>query len=319
MRASRAGQRLSSILLAQESVLLGGQAVLEGVMMRSPGAYAVAVRRPDGGIALLGEAAVAWTRRTRWLRLPVLRGAVTLVQSLAIGIRALNFSSEQAFPEQQQAGTGSAGPWRTALTLGLALLLAIGLFFLLPLGITEVLRRVFPGLGTGVAYNLVEGLIRVAIFIGYILAITAIPDVRRLFRYHGAEHKVVHAYEAGRGLDVATVQQFSTLHPRCGTSFLLFVVVLAVLLFSLVPADWGIAGRAVSRVVLIPLVAGLAYEAIRLSARFRSRLWARAVMAPGLLLQRLTTAPPDDRMIEVALAALRHASELEGGERALVL
>lgn len=308
-------RHLLRLFLAQESVILGGQAVLEGVMMRSPKAFAVAVRRPDGGIEMLGEKVPSWTARSRFLRLPLIRGGVTLVQSLALGIRALNFSSEHAYPEEKKPEKSSGkNRWTVPLTLIMALALAVGLFFLLPLGLTELVRHFAPGLGEGLAFNAVDGLFRGLIFFGYLLAISRLPDIKRLFRYHGAEHKVVHAFEAKRGMDVATVQEFTTLHPRCGTSFLLFVLVVAMLVFSLIPADWGVPARAAARLLLIPLIAGAAYELIRFSARHLQSAWARFLVAPGLWLQKITTGPPDDSMVEVALAAFHHAAELEGGQ-----
>ncbi len=305
---------LLRLLLAQENVLLGGQAVLEGVMMRSPNAFAVAVRRPDGGISYLAERAVAWTRKHRLFALPVVRGAVTLVQTLGLGIRALNFSTEQAFPEEAKGKGSASGPgiW---LSLALALALGIGLFFVVPLAATEGIRRLWPPLGGGIAFNLVDGLIRGAIFLAYVWAIGRIPDIGRLFRYHGAEHKVVHAWEAGRGMEIATVQEYPVLHPRCGTSFLLFVMVVSILVFCFIPAAWPAWGKALARVALVPLIAGLSYELIRFSARHREHPLARLLVQPGLWLQRLTTGQPDDSMVEVSLAAFRRAAELEGDER----
>lgn len=308
-------RHLLRLLLAQENVILGGQAVLEGVMMRSPRAFAVAVRRPDGGISLLGEELAAWTARWRFLRLPFVRGAVTLVQSLALGIRALNFSSEEAYPEEHKpAGENRKSPWTVPLTLIMALALAAGLFFLLPLGLTELVRHFFPGLGEGLAFNATDGLFRAAIFFAYLLAISRLPDIKRLFRYHGAEHKVVHAFEAKGPMDVPTVQRFATSHPRCGTSFLLFVLVVAMAVFSLIPGAWGAGTRLGARVLLIPLIAGAAYELIRFSARHLQSGWGRLLVAPGLWLQKITTGPPDDAMVEVALAAYSRAAAIEGGE-----
>lgn len=316
-------RRLLLLAVAQENVLLGGQAVLEGVMMRSPTGFAVAVRRPDGSVAYLADNARPWTKRHRLLELPIVRGVLTLFQSLGLGLRALNFSSEQAFPEEAETkgraphadGRMSLGTW---VSLALALALGIGLFFLLPLGATYGLQRIWPGIGEGVLFNLVEGLIRGVIFVAYIAGIGLAPDIRRLFRYHGAEHKVVHAFEARGAMDVPTVQGFTTLHPRCGTSFLLFVMVVSILVFSFIPAWVPAWAKAAGRLLLLPVVAGLSYELIRFSARHRNALTA-ALTAPGLLMQKLTTAPPDDGMVEIALAAFHRAADLEGGREALVL
>lgn len=320
---------LLRLVLAQESALLGGQAVLEGVMMRSPKAFAVAVRRPDGTLAMLGEKVLMWTQIYRALKLPVLRGAAVLIQSLGLGIRALNFSAENAFPEdaapsKPKGQTAGSNPqpgidWGIWGSLALALLMGIGLFFLLPLGLTQGIHYLAPQLGNGVMFNLVEGLIRVLIFLLYISSISLIPDIKRLFRYHGAEHKVVHAFEAKGGMDVGTVQRFSTFHPRCGTSFLLVVMLVSVAVFSLIPGAWPFWAKAVARLVLVPVIAGLSYEVIRLTARKIDSGLAKAIAAPGLWLQRVTTGPPDDPMVEVALAAFHRAVEIEGDPAEVVL
>ena len=309
---------LPLFLAAQENVLLGGQAVLEGVMMRSPQAFAVAVRRPDGEIVYLSERAPSWSARRRLLRLPFLRGVSTLFQSLGIGLRALNFSAEQALPEEQ-AGASSAktGAALWISVLG-ALLVGVALFFALPLALTEGLKRLFPGIGGGVAYNRIDGALRGVFFLAYIAAIRMVKDIGRLFRYHGAEHKVVHAFEAKVPLDVEHAQGFSVLHPRCGTSFLLFVMVVSILVFCCVPSAWPAWGKGLARLALLPLVVGLSYELLRFSAR-RGGAAGRALVAPGLWLQRLTTGEPDDGMVQVALAAFHRAAELEGGAASVVL
>lgn len=317
---------LLRLVLAQESALLGGQAVLEGVMMRSPKAFAVAVRRPDGTVAMLSETIPSWTVRFPWLKVPILRGAAVLIQSLALGIRALNFSTENAFPDEASPQTDSAAPkkkdgieWSVWGSLALAMVMGVGLFFLLPLVLTQGLHWIWPALGNGVGFNLAEGLIRIVIFLAYMLLIGLMPDIKRLFRYHGAEHKVVHAYEAKRGMDIPTVQTFTTFHPRCGTSFLLIVMLVSVGVFSLIPGAWPLWAKAVSRLVLVPFIAGLSYEVIRLTAKRMNSGWALAIATPGLWLQRITTAPPDDAMVEVALAAFDRACEIEGNPSAVVL
>lgn len=313
-------RRPSLLFLAQENVILGGQAVLEGVMMRSPKAFAVAVRRPDGEIAFMGDLAPSWTAKHKLLRTPGLRGVLTLFQTLALGMRALNFSSETAFPEEQRAPGRSDNriAWELYLSLALALVLGVALFFLLPLGVTEGARRLFPGLGDGLVFNLLEGVIRGAVFFVYIASIRMAPDIKRLFRYHGAEHKVVHAFEARCGMDVQDVQRYSVLHPRCGTSFLLFVMVVSIVVFSFIPGTLPLWGKILFRLVLLPVVVGVSYELIRWSGRSQLRL-AKALTVPGMMLQKLTTGEPDDDMVQVALAAFQRAAELEGGQEALVL
>jgi len=293
-----------------EEVLLGGQAVLEGVMMRAPGAYAVAVRRKDGEVVTLRREVIRLSDRYPLLKMPVLRGVVVLFQSLALGIRALNYSAEQVLEEEQTSKAdqkSSAGGWGIFASLTAALAFALGLFFYLPLLLTESLARVAPILSGSLPFNLVEGAIRIVLFIGYILAISALADMRRVFQYHGAEHKVVSTYEAGEPLTVEYARSHSTLHPRCGTSFLLFVMVISVLIFSLVPASSTFVVKLASRLLLLPLIAGLSFELLRSSARNRRRLIYSALVTPGMWLQRLTTREPNDDQLQVAIEALRVA------------
>ncbi|HEV8335778.1 MAG TPA: DUF1385 domain-containing protein [Candidatus Polarisedimenticolia bacterium] len=292
-----------------EEVLLGGQAVIEGVMMRAPGAYAVAVRRKGGDVVTQRKAVTRYTDRHPFLRAPVLRGCVALFQSLALGIRALNFSAEQALDADQEEGSDSksSGGWAVAGSLFFALLFALGLFFYLPLFLTDVLARSLPVLGHGFAYSLVDGGIRILLFILYILGISLSGEMRRVFRYHGAEHKVVHAYEAGEELTVANARRHSTLHPRCGTSFLLFVMILSALAFAMIPTSTPFVGKLVARLVLLPLIAGCSFELLRASARRAGTPLFSLVVAPGLWLQRLTTLEPADEHLSVAIEALRAA------------
>ncbi len=300
-----------------EEVLLGGQAVLEGVMMRAPGAYAVAVRKKGGRVVTVRREVARWSDRRPYLKAPVLRGVVVLFQSLALGISALNFSAEQAMEEEEpQAKAGSSsGGWALAGSLLFAVLFAVGLFFYLPLLITDGLARLIPVLGNTVAFNLIEGGIRIALLVGYILAISAMKDMRRVFQYHGAEHKVVSAYEAGDPLTVDGARRHSKLHPRCGTSFLLFVMLISILAFSLIPGSAPFAVKLGARIVLLPLIAGASFEVLRISARNRRRLLFALLVAPGLWLQRLTTREPSDDQLQVAIEALRAAlgSDIHAG------
>src|SRR5262245_11196401 len=214
-----------------------------------------------------------------------------------------------------EARKPSSGGWALTFSLLFAVLFAIGLFFYLPLLITDFLARQAPALGNSIAFNLVEGVVRIALFVGYILAISAMEDMRRVFQYHGAEHKVVSAYEAGDPLTVAGARRHSTLHPRCGTSFLLFVMLIAILAFSLIPGSAPFGVKLGARIVLLPLIAGASFEVLRLSARNRRRLLFALLVAPGLWLQRLTTREPSDDQLQVAIEALQAAlgSEINAG------
>jgi len=289
-----------------ERLLIGGQAVMEGVMMRSPHWTATAVRRPDGDILTSVQRLDSLLVRYPWLRLPVLRGIIVLYEALTIGIRALFFSANAALGEEEQLTASQIG---VSAAVGLAL--AVGLFFVLPTIGARALDRFLPSV---VLLNLVEGAIRVSILIVYIGSIARLPDIRRVYAYHGAEHKAVNAYEAGDPLDVAAVRRHSRFHPRCGTSFLLIVMVVAIIVFSFLGRP-PLVLRIASRVALIPLVAGVSYEIIRAGARYR---WFRPLVAPGMWLQRLTTREPDEAQMEVAARALREVTEREGAQEPAV-
>ncbi|HLE77211.1 MAG TPA: DUF1385 domain-containing protein [bacterium] len=289
-----------------ERLLIGGQAVMEGVMMRSPHWTATAVRRPDGDILTSVQRLDSLLVRYPWLRLPVLRGIIVLYEALTIGIRALFFSANAALGEEEQLTASQIG---VSAAVGLAL--AVGLFFVLPTIGARALDRFLPSV---VLLNLVEGAIRVSILIAYIGSIARLPDIRRVYAYHGAEHKAVNAYEAGDPLDVAAVRRHSRFHPRCGTSFLLIVMVVAIIVFSFLGRP-PLVLRIASRVALIPLVAGVSYEIIRAGARYR---WFRPLVAPGMWLQRLTTREPDEAQMEVAARALREVTEREGAQEPAV-
>ena len=288
---------------------VGGQAVLEGVMMRGVTTWAVAVRRPDGEIEVTRDTLEPWARRHPALRWPVIRGMVALAESLAIGYRALGISANaqlEAEGEEPEEIGGAA--W--VATIVFSLVLAIGLFFLIPVGLTSLFR---DQLGSTLLFWLVEGVLRTAIFIGYVLFLSRVKDLRRVFEYHGAEHKAISCYEAGDELTPARATLYSRLHPRCGTSFLLIVMVLAIFVFAPVglPAWYWLA---LSRVLGVPLIAGLAYEVIKWAGRNRSRPWVRRIMWPGLMLQNLTTREPDETQLEVAITALQSVLELETPE-----
>jgi len=286
---------------------VGGQAVLEGVMMRSPGNWAVAVRTPGGTIAQVSRPIDSAMARHSILRLPILRGVMALGESLAIGFRALAISANYA---AQEEGKETEEPDKE-LSRG-ALIFA----FAIAIGFAVALFKVTPGLITealpiksGGWFVIVEGLIRVTIFIAYLSLISLLPDLRRVFQYHGAEHKAINAYEAGEELEPETVQRYSLIHPRCGTAFLLWVMVIAVFVFAFFgrPAWYWLI---VERIALLPLIAGLAYELIRFAGRHQNRV-VMTILAPGLWLQRLTTREPSLDQLEVSIRALREVLQHE--------
>jgi uncharacterized protein YqhQ len=287
---------------------VGGQAVLEGVMMRSPSSWAVAVRKPDGGIAQVCRPITSPMAKRRIYRLPVVRGVVALGESLAIGFRALAISAQYATQEE-----GEDGEVKTELTRG-QLLFA----FAISIGFAVMLFKVGPalitsriGLKSTGAFVIVEGLIRVTIFVLYLLLISLLPDLRRVFQYHAAEHKAINAYEAGEELTPERVQRFSLIHPRCGTAFLLWVMVIAIFVFAFFGRPvwyWLIA----TRILLLPVIAGIAYELIRFAGKHQDNRLLMTLLAPGLWLQRLTTRQPTLDQIEVSIRALSDVLEREG-------
>ncbi len=290
----------------------GGQAVMEGVMMRGRRVMAVAVRTADGRIVVHSEPLNHFVYNGWPARIPLVRGITLIWDTLVLGIRTLMYSAEvvaqgmvtKAEEEGERLLTAPIA-WGTVLV---SVGLVVGLFFLLPAFLTRLLDRY---IANDLVSNLIEGLIRLALVLGYIWGVGFLSDVRRVFAYHGAEHKTVHAYEAGDPLTVEGVRPHSIRHARCGTAFILVVVVISVLVFALLGRP-PLLVRLASRIVLLPLIVGVAYEWLRLGARYGDRLWMKALVAPGLLVQRLTTREPDDGMIEVAIAALRRVLSEEG-------
>jgi uncharacterized protein YqhQ len=287
-------------LVAKRDAPVGGQAVLEGVMMRGVSTWAVAVRNPEGQIELSSEPLVPWAKRHRLWRVPVIRGVVALGESLKIGFRALAISANAQMEEDEQGEKEEIGGFVWGATIVLSMALAIGLFFVVPVGLTSLIK---DQLGSPLLFWLIEGLLRTGIFIGYIAAISRLPDLRRVFEYHGAEHKTISCYEAEDELVPARAKLYSRLHPRCGTSFLLIVMVLAIFVFAPIglPAWYWLLA---SRILGIPLIAGLSYEVIKWAGKNRRKRWVRAVMWPGLMLQNLTTREPDEEQLAVAIASL---------------
>lgn len=277
----------------------GGQALIEGVLMRGRDAIAVGIRHPDGRIVYATERLTSGFHGTRWSKLPFIRGLVVLYETLVVGTRWLvRSASIQAEDEGVELGRGSI-----ALMLGITLVAGIGIFFLLPLFLASVTAG---GVENDVVQHLVEGLIRVAIFLGYLALISRAPDIRRVFQYHGAEHMTIHALEHGDPLVPAAIRRYPTAHPRCGTEFLVVVIALSIIAFSLVGRQSPLV-MVGSRIVLIPVIAAVGYELLRLGARHRGNPIVRAIMWPGILVQMITTKQPTDDMIEVAIVAMEEA------------
>jgi uncharacterized protein YqhQ len=290
------------------SQAIGGQAVLEGVMMRGPRNWAVAVRKPDGEIAQVANEIRPLMARHWALRLPVVRGVVALGESLAIGFRALSVSANYAAAEEAEGDTEPAeiGRWAIIFSFAVAIGFVLMVFKVGPALLTDLLPISSDGW-----FVIVEGMIRVTIFVAYLALLSLIPSLRRVFQYHAAEHKAINAYEAGEDLTPSIVQRFSLIHPRCGTAFLLWVMVVGVFVFATIgrPAWYWLI---VSRILLLPVIAGIAYELIRFAGKHQSNRILMTLLAPGLWLQRLTTREPSLDQLEVSIRALREVLEREG-------
>lgn len=304
MRRSRLNRALLAHALAAPSAQVGGQAVIEGVMMRGVANWSVAVRGPDGDIQQVDDTIRPWASRKRIFRLPLIRGVVALGESLVIGMKALAISAQKAAGEGEE-GEEAFTKTQLALTLVFSLVLAVGLFFVLPVWATSLFD-----FESGWAFWTVEGILRVAILIAYLALISLMPDLKRVFQYHAAEHMAIHAHEAGEPLEAESASRFSQLHVRCGTAFLLIVMVISVFVFAAVgtPAlHWLI----LSRIVGVPVVAGISYEVIRWAGRHKDERYVLVIMRPGLWLQHLTTRKPDLTQLEVACEALKRVLVLE--------
>ena len=302
---------------SDDDVLVGGQAVMEGVMMRSPKGYSVAVRRQDGSIRVIKQTLKSPGERRRIFKLPVFRGVGVLGQALVLGIKALRFSAEEAMREErsstesgdEKADTKAADPektssWLIAGSLVLALGVNIAMLIALPLFLTSLVQT-WLGFESNLLFNGIDGIFRVATFVSFLLMVSLMKDMRRVFEYHGAEHKTVYNFEAKERLAVENAKKYSTLHPRCGTSFLLVLMIVSILVFSLAHFD-SVGGKLLSRIVLLPLIAGISYEIIRYSAKHPGSL-LRIVTFPGLLLQKITTKEPDEPQLATAIKALEEA------------
>jgi len=305
-----------------EETLVGGQAVLEGVMMRSPHAWAITCRKPSGELSTHSEPLERLSEKHPWMAWPVMRGVMTLCHAMTLGFRALRFSANLQLEELQQ-GMGEAAPKKKLEISGwiatVNILFSVGFFIFmykyLPLLATTELKKTHPTLNGQIMFNLIDGLIRLALFLLFIWGTSLLADIRRVYQYHGAEHKTVFAFENGDPLETAAVQKYSTFHPRCGTSFLMTVMIISIFVYMLVPVHtfWA---RFAIRIALLPVITGVAYEIIRFAAKHRGSLFA-VMTAPGLWLQRVTTKPPSDDQAECAIHALDQAMALEklrGGE-----
>ena len=298
------------ILESGEETLVGGQAVMEGVMMRAPHSYCVAVRKANGQIATEESPLPRVSEKYPVFKLPVLRGLGTLGQAMWLGFRALRFSANAALEGESATEQAKEMPgWFMGLNLAFSLLFFIFLYKFVPLLLATQLGKVFPAVHGRLAINLMDGVIRISILLVFLYLLSRMKDIRRVFEYHGAEHKVVFNFESGKPVNVENAQSFVTFHPRCGTSFLLVVMVISMLIYALLPFD-GFVAKFLGRIALLPVIAGVSYELIRFAAKRQRGLMA-ALTAPGLWLQRVTTKPPSNDQTSVAIHALEGAMELE--------
>ncbi|MGA7683795.1 MAG: DUF1385 domain-containing protein [Terriglobales bacterium] len=329
-------QLLPALESGEETTLVGGQAVLEGVMMRSPHAWGIAVRKPSGEIVTHSEPLERPSEQHKWMGWPVVRGVMTLGHAMTLGFRALKFSANAVLeeisaddPDSKNSGQAQGDEvlikdpskkleitgWMAGLNMAFSILFFIFMYKYLPLLATTELKRVNPIFGEQFLFNFVDGVIRIAMFLLFVWGISLWKDIRRVYEYHGAEHKTVYAFENGDPLQTAAVQKYSTYHPRCGTSFLMTVMIISMIVYMFIPVTtfWARFGE---RIALLPVIAGVSYEIIRYAAKHRGSLFS-LMTAPGLWLQRITTQPPDDGQVECAMIALDHAMALEkqhGGE-----
>ncbi|HVZ17026.1 MAG TPA: DUF1385 domain-containing protein [Terriglobales bacterium] len=311
-------QLLPALESGQEDILVGGQAVLEGVMMRSPHAWGIAVRKQNGEVVSHCEPLARPSDKHKWMSWPIVRGVITLGQAMALGFKALRYSANVALDEipiNDEGKTVQISGWMIAANAIVSVAFFIFMYKFLPLLAATELKRVNPIFGNQIIFNLVDGAIRIALFLLFIWGVSLFKDIRRVYEYHGAEHKTVFAFEAHDPMQPMAVQKYSTFHPRCGTSFLMTVMLISILVYTAIPVTtfWARFGI---RVALLPVIAGVSYEIIRFAAKHRGSLFS-VMTAPGLWLQRITTKNPGDDQVECAIEALNHAMELEaqrGGE-----
>lgn len=313
-----AAVQLLPALESGEEILVGGQAVMEGVMMRSPHAWGIAVRKPSGEIVTHSEPLDRPSEKHKWMGWPIVRGVMTLGHAMSLGFRALRFSANAALdelPAKEDGKKVEISGWIAGINIVFSILFFVVMYKFLPLLATTELKKINPVFGQQFIFNLVDGLIRIGMFLLFVWGVSLWKDIRRVYEYHGAEHKTVFAFENGDPLNSAEVQKYTTFHPRCGTSFLMTVMIISMIVYMLIPVHtfWARFGI---RIALLPLIAGVSYEIIRFAAKHRGSLFA-LMTTPGLWLQRITTQPPDDRQVECAIVALDEAMALEkqrGGE-----
>jgi len=313
-----AAVQLLPALESGEEILVGGQAVMEGVMMRSPHAWGIAVRKPSGEIVTHSEPLDRPSEKHKWMGWPIVRGVMTLGHAMSLGFRALRFSANAALdelPANEDGKKVEISGWIAGINIVFSILFFVVMYKFLPLLATTELKKINPVFGQQFIFNLVDGLIRIGMFLLFVWGVSLWKDIRRVYEYHGAEHKTVFAFENGDPLNSAEVQKYTTFHPRCGTSFLMTVMIISMIVYMVIPVHtfWARFGI---RIALLPLIAGVSYEIIRFAAKHRGSLFA-LMTAPGLWLQRITTQPPDDRQVECAIIALDEAMALEkqrGGE-----
>jgi uncharacterized protein YqhQ len=301
-----------------EETLVGGQAVLEGVMMRSPHAWGISVRKPDGTISTHSEPLDRLSEKHKWMGWPVIRGVMTLGQAMVLGFRALRYSADVALdqvPADKDGKKQEMSSWAMALNIILSVGFFIALYKFVPLVAATKLKNIYPQFGNQILFNVVDGVIRIGLFLLFIWGTSLWPDIRRVYQYHGAEHKTVFAFENHDPLKPSNVQAYSTYHPRCGTSFLMTVMIISMIVYMAFPVHtfWA---KFVLRIALLPVIAGVSYEMIRFAAKHGKSLFA-LLTKPGMWLQRITTQPPSDDQVECAITALNEAMELEkvrGGE-----
>jgi len=310
--------QLLPALESGEEILVGGQAVMEGVMMRSPHAWGIAVRKSSGEIVTHSEPLERPSEKHKWMGWPVVRGVMTLGHAMSLGFRALRFSANAALdelPANEQGKKVEISGWVAGINIAFSVAFFVLMYKFLPLLATTELKKINPVFGEQFLFNLIDGLIRIGLFLLFVWGVSLWKDIRRVYEYHGAEHKTVFAFENGDPLNTGAIQRYSTYHPRCGTSFLMTVMIISMLVYMAIPVHtfWARFGI---RIALLPLIAGVSYEIIRFAAKHRGSLFA-LMTAPGLWLQRITTQPPDDRQVECAIVALDEAMALEkqrGGE-----
>ncbi|MFC1691624.1 DUF1385 domain-containing protein [Nanoarchaeota archaeon] len=286
----------------KEIITAGGQALIEGVMMRSKDRVAMAVRKPNDKISLRKQKFNSITEKFKILGLPFIRGIFFLIEMMVLGIKALNHSANEAMDEEEE----EIGIFAIVFTMILAFVFAIALFKFVPLLIAQLLSNISEFVSNNyIVFNIIDGITKIILFLAYLIFISFLEDIQRVFQYHGAEHKAVHCYEQGKKLTIKNVQSFSTLHPRCGTTFILFVLIISIFVYTFIPKDFSFWIKLGLRIALLPAIAGIAYELQKFASKHQHNWLFRIMVMPGLFVQKLTTRRPDDKQVEVAVKALK--------------